>query len=80
MSDSTFTTTDLSFSAFIMTIGQIDTSVKTSLIKTKNISQYKQENTFDDPEKQYDDLCTRWLNSDFRLYDGNVRDLKKRLH
>ena len=80
MSDSTFTTTDLSFSAFIMTIGQIDPSVKTSLIKTKNVSQYKQENTFDDPEKQYDDLCTRWLNSDFRLYDGNVRDLKKRLH
>lgn len=78
--DKEFVTTDLALTAYIKMQSQIDTACKMKFKRFNKANGRKIEFIFDDPQEQADDMQVQFLNSPCKLFDSEIRDLKKIFH
>ena len=74
-----YKTRDLSFSAYLNMRIKTDDSVKMEFIRFDRGSERKVFFVYSDPINQVDNLMVEFLNSESKMFDSEVRDMKKLL-
>lgn len=69
-------TNDMALYGYIMMRSQIDSKI-TMKFKGYSKGERKMEFIFDDPEDQLDLLKVEFINSDCKIFDSFIRDVKK---
>ncbi len=72
-----FTTTDMALYGYMMMRSQTDSKVKMVFKRFNKGGEKKFEFIFDDPEDQADWLKVEFINSDCKIFDSFIRDVKK---
>lgn len=71
------TTNDMALYGYIMMRNQVDSKVKMAFKRFNKGGDHKFEFVFDDPEDQLDWLKVEFINSDCKIFDSFIRDVKK---
>ncbi len=75
--DNEFKTNDMALYAYIMMRCQTNGGVKMTFKNFRKGEEKKFEFVFDDPENQSDQLKVEFMNSDCKIFDSIIRDVKK---
>lgn len=75
--DNEFKTSDMALYAYIMMRSQRDENVEMVFRKFNKAEEKKFEFIFSDPKNQAEYLKVEFLNSDCKIFDSYIRDVKK---